>query len=199
MNINGDIENNQIIGTIPVDAEVTIIFGGTNHQLIVGKHVRFQGASIQFSGQGGVIHLGDHVEMSGLLFCDTNCRIDIGNRTRLRNDVRLRASECTNISIGQDSQLLGTRFRTSDSHSILSVETSKRVNLSKTIRIGQRVFIDERVFIYKGVHIGDDSYIGRGSIVTHAIPEKSYAYGRPAIVQKTQVFWSSQYLKEVKS
>jgi acetyltransferase-like isoleucine patch superfamily enzyme len=197
MKTNDDVRNNQIIGNIPIDADVTIIFNGSHHQFIVGNNVKFNGATIQFSGKEGYISLGDDVELRGLLFCDSGCHIDIGDRTRLRNDVRLRASESTNIIIGQDSQLLGTRFRTSDSHSILSVETSKRVNLSKTIKIGQRVFIDERVFIYKGVHIGDDSYIGRGSIVTHPIPEKSYAYGRPATVQKKQVFWSSKYVKEV--
>ena len=61
-------------------------------------------------------------------------------------------------------------FRTGDSHSIVDLDTRKRINYSQNIHVGNHVWIGSRSIILKGVNIGNNSIIGTGSIVTKSIP-----------------------------
>jgi acetyltransferase-like isoleucine patch superfamily enzyme len=85
--------------------------------------------------------------------------------------------------------------RTGDSHSILEIESGKRINYAADVRIGDHVWVASHVMILKGVNILDDCIIGAGSVVTRSVDEKNVIYaGNPARVVKKNISWSRERL-----
>jgi acetyltransferase-like isoleucine patch superfamily enzyme len=76
-----------------------------------------------------------------------------------------------------------------DLHSIVDVETGKRINPAADVSIGERVWIGQNALSLKGAAIGAGSVIGACSIVTGAIPENSVAVGNPARVIRSGATW----------
>lgn len=81
-------------------------------------------------------------------------------------------------------------FRTGDSHSIIDLDTNKRINHAKSIIIGDRVWFGNKTIILKGVVIGNDVVIATGSILTKTFNENNIILaGNPAIVIKKNIKW----------
>ena len=83
----------------------------------------------------------------------------------------------------------GIDIRCSDSHSIIDLDSTERINYAKDISIGNHVWIAMDARILKGVNIGSHSIIASGSIVTKDVPENCIASGVPAQVKRTGVTW----------
>lgn len=80
-------------------------------------------------------------------------------------------------------------FRTCDTHSIIDLATSERVNPAAHIGVMNRVWIEESVKVYKRATMGSGSIIGSGATVTQKIPENVVATGIPARIIKENVTW----------
>lgn len=136
-----------------------------------------------------------HLNISGgsLRFEDDNCKIIIGDNTSV-GSAHISATEPDkSIIIGSDCLFsYNIELRTGDSHSIIDLNTDKRINYAKDIVIGNHVWIGALSIILKGVQIGDNSIIGTNSLVTSIIPGNSLAVGVPARVVKENVGWKSE-------
>lgn len=107
----------------------------------------------------------------------------------------VKLSEQTNVTIGKDCLFAsGLYMTTTDWHSIIDIESGKRINPSKSISIGDHVWLAEDVKILKGAMIGHDSIIGAGSVVTGYIPSNVVAVGVPARIIKTGVTWKRELI-----
>jgi len=82
----------------------------------------------------------------------------------------------------------------SDMHSILDVETGRRLNPPRDILIGDHVWLAHGVRVMKGAQIGQDSIIGSRAMVCGAIPANSLAVGTPARVMRSGVTWDRRRL-----
>ena len=81
-------------------------------------------------------------------------------------------------------------LRAGDSHSVIDIETGKRLNMSKDIMVGDHVWIGNTVIITKGTTIGANSIIGTGSVVTGKVfPDNCAIAGNPARIVKEKVNW----------
>lgn len=150
--------------------KVRIVIQGNNHRLIVEENVSYSTGIIWFE--------------------DSECEILIGSKTTI-GEANLSAAEIgRKISIGEDCMLSkGINISTTDSHSIIDVETGMRTNHAKDVVIGNHVWIGRNVTINKGVGIGPNSIIAGHSVVTKNIPSNCIAAGTPAKVVKYQVDW----------
>lgn len=152
---------------------VKIFIYGDNHHLIIHKGVIYKKGTIWFE--------------------DSNNEIIIGNDTTLE-DVNLAVAEHgTHLHIGKDCMFSSDiRVSTTDSHSVIDLNTGLRINPAKNIEIGDHVWIGTKVSINKAVTIGSNSIISSHSVVTHSILKNVLAGGIPAKIIKQSITWDRQ-------
>lgn len=150
---------------------------GSNHSLIIGEDVNYMGGSIWFE--------------------NNDCRIIIGKNTSVESAHLAVTEPNRSIVIGEDCMFsYGIEVRTGDSHSIIDLDTKKRINLAQNIEIGNHVWIGARSMVLKGVKIEDNSIVGINSIVTKSVANNSIVAGIPAKVIKTNVDWKREQIYE---
>lgn len=153
-----------------------ITIKGSNCKVTIGSDSNLHNTSLYIEDDGGSIHIGKHVTISG----KTNIAVIEGKSVTVGDDCLFSAE----IS-----------FRVGDSHSILDTSTGKRINPSKDITIGNHVWIGHSVKVLKGATVGDNSVIATGAIVTDKdFPPSSIIGGSPAKVLKEGVNWDPRRL-----
>lgn len=155
----------------PISNDVHIMIYGNNHKLIIEEEVIFKNGQIWFEDHG--------------------CEIRIGSGTTIEEANLAVAENSTKLIIGKDCMFSrGINIVTTDSHSIISLETRERTNPAKDVIIGNHVWLGNGVSINKGVTIGFDAIVAGHSIVTKSISSNCIAAGVPAKVVKTGVTWN---------
>jgi acetyltransferase-like isoleucine patch superfamily enzyme len=181
-------------GFLPkIIGEFSIMCKGHNNLLIVEEGVKLLNTHLRFA-DNGFIYIGKKCIIEGALIVGSQCFVTVGQHTRFNKSCRLHAHEATGITVGENCLLADIRFRTCDSHSIVSCSTGERVNPSKSIKIGNNVWLAEGVQVYKGVTIGEGSVIASHAIVTKNIPSYCVAAGLPAQPVKHNVTWDIKLL-----
>ncbi|EOT7649406.1 TPA: hypothetical protein HLU19_23675 [Escherichia coli] len=171
------------------------LFKSGNSTITIGSNVKFLACNFVLN-ESCEISIGDNCLIRGKLFADhTNSKIIIGHTTKFNAPCRIHAAEGKTISIGNQCLFSNVRFRTSDSHSIISLETNTRINHAKDIIIEDKVWIAEDVNIYKGVTIGSGSIVGARATVTKNLPGNALCVGSPAVAVKHQVAWNEKLVK----
>lgn len=189
-----DEKGNTIQGVAKEVGKCSVTFKGRENRLTFGKGVTIENASIAFSGSNGSLQIDDNAKVIGMFNIGDGCHIRIGKETKFNKPCRFITQEGAGISIGAKCLLANVKFRTSDSHSIIDVESGQRINPAKEIVIGNNVWIAEDVKVYKGASVGDGAIIGAGSILTSKVPAQSLAVGIPAKVVKSGVTWLTERL-----
>lgn len=184
------LEGNEVIGTIPDAAKGSISFVGNGARLVIGANVSFNNVRLHLESDSLII-IGNGCEIEGAIISDENCSIFIGEQTRILGTARLYASEACRIFVGKGCVIHGARFRTSDSHSVIDLESQARINKAADIIVQDNVFVDRHSHFYKGSNVGAGSYVAIGSIVTRKFANNSYIEGRPASVVHHHITWSS--------
>ena len=123
---------------------------------------------------------------------DEGGAIEIGKRNKVCGNTKISSIEGVLVTIGDDN-LFSTNvdFKTGDSHSIISVQTGKRINPSMSIKVGNHNWFGHNVTILKGVELKENVIIGTGSIVTKS-PEASNVIlvGSPAKIIRQGITWN---------
>lgn len=84
----------------------------------------------------------------------------------------------------------GIKMRTSDGHSVISLNTKLPINYPRNISIGNHVWIGEDVKILKGGVIPSNCVVGGFSVVTKPFDvENCIIAGFPAKVVKKEITW----------
>lgn len=167
---------------------------GSNNTLIIGEKTVLQGP-LHMPGSHCTMHVGDAVRLVGTFRCiGSDSHIRIGSRTSTLG-ARILLREAGTITIGEDCMFSDdVMLSNSDMHSIVDLNTGKRVNWAADITIEDHVWLGLGVTVLKGVRIGHDSVIGASSLVASDIPPHVVAAGVPAKVVRTDVTWSRQLL-----
>lgn len=191
-----DNSGNTIYGEpYSIKGNFTYEFNGKNCVVYIGNNVNIKNVTIVMGGDNNEISIGDNCSIKGeLRTAHRNSKIIIGKNTEFNGPCRLHAAEGKLIKIGENCLFANPRFRTSDSHSILSLDDNKRINFANDIVIENEVWIAEDVYIYKGVTVGKGSVIGARSTVTKNLPSHSLCIGTPAAVVKSNISWCKKKL-----
>jgi acetyltransferase-like isoleucine patch superfamily enzyme len=172
-----------------------IILNGSGNTVRIGKPQAYGRISIQLWNNSKVFI--DHgCEMHLLrVFAPRGASLKVGEKTVFNGIVEFHMTEDRGVTLGQRC-LIGaeTFFWPSDMHSVVSVESGRRINPPKDIVIGDRVWVAARSLMLKGSKIGDGSVVGAGSVVTREIPKNCIAAGNPAKVIKQNVSWDRELL-----
>ncbi len=177
---------------------VTIDIVGEGNRIQIGKKCRLLNFKMIIRGDNSKIVIGENVNCSGLMQIKaSSSSIIIGNRTRfVGKGPALRCGEPnTKITMGKNCLVaIDVVMNTSDSHSILDIDTKKRINPPSDIFIGDHVWVGMGAKIWKNVIIGNHSIVASGAIVTKNIPEHCIEAGVPASVIKERITWDSRLL-----
>jgi acetyltransferase-like isoleucine patch superfamily enzyme len=171
-----------------------IVIEGDNNVIEIDNGSRLSNTYIYIWGSGHHLKIANDViyRKGTMLLKDKDCVISFGDGTTVE-DAYIVASEGGRILIGRDCLIgHGVDIRNGDSHSIIDVETKKRLNPSKDIVIGDHVWLGAYSQILKGANIGENSVVGLRSVVTTEIPGNSVCVGVPAKVVKENITWSRE-------
>ncbi|WP_298312856.1 DapH/DapD/GlmU-related protein [uncultured Aquimarina sp.] len=176
---------------------LNITINGNNNKVLIKKDCNISNIVINIQGDNHYLEIGSECRISGGMFWleHTNCKIIIGAKTTIEWAHIAATEDDKSIVIGEDCMFSDNiSIRTSDSHSIIDMESNKRINQAKSVSIGDHVWIGAHVKVLKGVHIGNHSVISMGAIVTKNIPNNSIAGGIPARVIKKNTDWMRELL-----
>ena len=158
----------EVKSKIPKD--VNIVIYGNNHKLVVEENVTFK---------RGIIWFEDH-----------NCEIRIGSGTTIESANLAVAEGGTQLIIGKDCMISSNvHISTTDSHSIIDIDTGIRTNPSQNVVIGNHVWLGNSTSINKGVVIGNNAVVAGHSVVTKPVAPNSIVAGIPARTVKNNITW----------
>lgn len=172
---------------------------GERNLIKFGKEGTYRHVDIYISGNNNEVIFGDKTKVyEGLriLIEGNDCRIQIGERTTIgRAKIQLGESS-TEVKVGDDCMLSrDITINTSDFHSIIDLETNKRINFQENVSIGHHTWVGNGVYINKGAKIGADSVIAARSLCTkRTYSPNSILAGIPAKVVRDGINWSREKL-----
>lgn len=184
-------KNNRIIN-YGILSNVRFDVAGNNNLISIGAGAELSDLVIYIRGDNHVLKVANHCEYKSgsVWFEDHDCQVVIGQYTTIESAHLAVTEPNSKIIIGEDCMFSrDIEFRTGDSHTIIDLETKKRINPAQDIEVGNHVWIGARSIILKGARIGNNSIIGINAIVTSDVPSHSIAAGIPAKVIKNNIDW----------
>lgn len=175
-----DIEgkNNLIsIGWATRMSNILFYLRGDNHRLTIGKNCVFEGGRLCLEEKNSRMTIGDGttVQIAHLAATEVDRQISIGRDCLLAYDIDI---------------------RTSDSHSVISQGSGKRLNPAQDVIIADHVWVAAGVKILKGAKIAADSVVAAGAIVTKSFSVKGVIIGGiPAKIIKRNISWTRERIK----
>lgn len=166
---------------------------GANNIIMIGSKARVNNCSFTFIGKNCKIIIGGgHTIISNVSFwCqDDNSTIVIGNDFTMEGG-HIAATEGELINIGNDCMFSNdVEIRNGDSHSIIDVQTGRRINQASAVHIGNHVWLTAHVKVLKGSNIPSHSVVGNSSVVTDKFEKENALYsGIPCKLRKENIDW----------
>ncbi|TSD66490.1 acyltransferase [Inquilinus sp. KBS0705] len=167
---------------------------GNNNNITVDDFCRFNNVTFTIKGDNNIMTLANNIEFrrGGVLWVeDDNCLLEIGEKSTFQN-VHIAVTEPqSQIVIGKECMLAyDIDLRTGDSHSIIDINSGKRINYAQNIHIGDHVWIGAHTTVLKGVSIEENTIIATRSVVTKSFEQGSVIIGgSPAKILREGVTW----------
>ena len=171
------------------------MFLGSNNRLVLGKGCTSKGVGFTLGDNCNVV-IGNNCQLAAFkVFMKHGGHVGIGDNVAFTWETKIFLHEHGSVRIGPHCLIgSGSLLTCSDMHSIIDLDSGRRINASQNIAIGEHVWIGEDVKVLKGAVIGDDCVIGMSSIVTKEIPPNCVAAGVPARVVRKGVTWDHRLL-----
>lgn len=172
---------------------------GKNNKFLFGKKCYLKNLEIKVFGNDNIIEFGNNVRFMGksdVWIEDSSCKLIVGKNTSFHG-VHLAITENNrSIKIGEDCLFAyDIDVRTGDSHSILHMNTNKRLNYAQDVLVGDHVWIAAHVTILKGTQLPDNCVVATRALVTDQFSEpNSMIGGIPAKVLKSGIQWCRERL-----
>lgn len=187
---------NEVIGRPARVAGVfTLTYGkGISSKIIFGEGCIINNIALNLEQGNAILEIGAKSYVRGRYFIGAGSKVIIGEKTVMNRHVSLTAMEKASIRIGNGCLFSDISMSTTDWHSIIDVDSGKRINPARDIIIEDCVWIGEGVIIQKGVFIGKGSIVGAKAVVTKSIPNNTLSVGIPARVIKENVKWQRELI-----
>lgn len=195
-----DNGNNNIINIdkdVPNNFNLKIIINGNNNKIIIGNNTVFHGNSyIKMNNHNNLLEIGENSLIKAKIdFLGSKNSLIIGDRTKI-GEASFSIAEQQVVKIGTDCLISwDVWFRTSDNHSIIDIETNKRINGPASIFVGNNVWIAASSWFLKGSQVSNGSIVATRSLITKSFNEEnSLIAGNPAKMIKKGVAWDEKLL-----
>jgi acetyltransferase-like isoleucine patch superfamily enzyme len=193
--------NNKIITESSILIDINFDIVGNNNCIYIDEKSTLNKVNFKIKGDNHKVHIGKECTFNRGSFIwieDNNCSLTIGDNTSIENVHIALTEPNSKISIGSDCMLAyDIDIRCGDSHSVIDLETEKRINYAKDIQIQDHVWIAANAKILKGVVIGKNSIVALGAIVTKDVASNVIVAGNPAKVVKTNITWDRKRIYDI--
>lgn len=173
------------------------IMPGSGNSIYIGKDSKILKFKIHIAGSANLIVIGERCILRGGVSIKAGKKhsLHIGDGTTFQS-VNLFVGEGKSITIGRDCMFSARiEIRTTDSHSVINVDTGERVNYPGSVVIGDHVWIGKDAIISKGVTLHSNMIVGAKAFVNRSFNEQYIAIGGvPAKVVKSRVDWSRKLM-----
>lgn len=193
---NNTVENYELLNSL--DNLQISIFGDNNSMIWTEPDLSTKSGlfNISVEGNNNKIILNGKISIDQMLvICvvDDEHIIKIDRNCSFVSTVISCADNGSLVDIGEDCMFSnGVTIMPSDFHSIIDINTNKRINYAQDINIGRKVWVGMEAMILKGGGVGDNSIIGAKSVVVSYIDPYSIAVGVPAKIVKKDVVWERE-------
>lgn len=177
--------------------DLEVVVRGSGNSIKIDRGCALSKMSIVIESDRNSIHLSEDVRFSGkiIMKISPGNSLKIGSRTTI-GGVNIICGESTAIKIGNDCMLSwGLEIRSTDSHAIFDIESSRRLNPAENIEVGDNVWIGAHAMIVKGARIGNGCVVGMGSLVSKGDEMENCIYaGVPSRIVRRGVRWERKLL-----
>jgi acetyltransferase-like isoleucine patch superfamily enzyme len=188
-------ENNIIKVHQSYASNISISVIGNNNVIDIHPLTRLSNLKITLQGNNGLLKIGEGVVWKkGEVWLADHCNtLLVGNRTSIEEAHIAVGDNNTSISLGEDCMLAyDIEIRSTDSHSVLDLESGLRINSGKSITIGNHVWVGAHSTILKGCSIGNHAIIASGAVITKNAEANTIYGGFPAKPIRKNVSWSRE-------
>lgn len=166
---------------------------GEENKLYISDSATTKKMHIQIKGNDNKIIIGSNTSLSGVIsITGNNLTVFIGAHTTFQSVKIFCKGTGHGVYIGRDCMFSAEiEIRTSDAHSIISLDENKKINTERGIYIGDHVWLSKRSLVQKGSVIPADNIIGFGSMVNKELKGSNQIFaGIPVKLVKEGVTWS---------
>lgn len=167
-----------------------------NNTVIFEEGVRLQNCVIHMSSDHAKLHIrsNTYIENQNFHFEDMGCEILVGKNCVLSGGEFATAENDCKITIGNNCLFSrDIHIVTTDSHSILDIETQKRINHGQDVEVGDHVWLTAGVTLLKGSKISNGCVVGRSAVVTKKFEKENCVIaGCPGKIIKENVEWKAE-------
>ena len=135
------------------------------------------------------VTVGEGCVLRGRVVAMPGCTVTIGDGNIWNRACHVRASEETNIVIGDGCLFSDVTIETSDLHSVLDADTGVRINPAQDVVVGDRCWLGSGVLLLPGARLSDDTVVGARALVKKHFPPNVVIAGVPARIVKENVTW----------
>ena len=171
----------------------SFIIGGDHNVIRIGEGCKVTNVKFEISGSYNAIVIGNRVILrdAHIHLGDNGSSMSVGDDSDMGIGFHVSILEGSSVSIGNDCMFSwNTSLMNSDSHSIIDLTTTDRINKASDIFIGNHVWFGQDVTVLKGARICDNTVIGNRSMVTKGEYEGNSVYvGTPARRLRKDVQW----------
>lgn len=194
-NVTG--QNNTINCDTDQMRNVKVNISGNNNSVLIKGGAQLKDCTINIIGDNHSLQIGYFCSANSSIFGfeDNGCKIVIKDNTSIYGNCTFGAVEPnSSIMIGEDCMIsINIDIRTSDSHSIIDLDTDKRINYGSSVSIGDHVWIGAHAKILKGVHIADRCIVAMSAIVNKKFMDQNCVIGGfPAKVLRRNIDWQRE-------
>lgn len=196
-----ELENNNIITcSDEIYKKCRFMLTGGNNKVSISENVNINLLNVKIEGNNNTVIIEKGVIVKDQLYInitDSFINIKIDENTTFENNYITAADDYNYVNIGKDCMFaMGGGIVASDFHSIIDLQTGKRINNSSGVSLGAHVWVGMNSIILKNCSIGDNSVIGSCSLVVKNIPNNVIAAGNPAKVIKEGITWKRERFSE---
>lgn len=194
----GKLEKNRVTGN-PEMNKSQITFKGDNNVLYCEGNVKLNNARFTFNGNNSIVYLSSAMnsQYSFNLVIYNDSTFFIGREGNMSSPININIQENQNVIIGAGVTISsGVNIRTADIYPIYDNKSKQRINFAKSVFIGDHVWIGHLAYISRGVKVGSGAIIENNSFIPHnaKVPSNSIVVGNPAKVERTNVFYTNDFL-----
>lgn len=176
-----------------------ITFKGNNNVLYCEGNVKLNGAKFTFNGHNSIVYLSSSMNSrySFNLIIYNDSTFFIGRGGNMSSPININIQENQNVILGSDVTISSrVNIRTADIYPIYDNKTKQRINFAGSVFIGDHVWIGHLAYISRGTKVGSGAIIGNNSFIAPdaRIPSNSLAVGNPAKVERSDVFYTEDFL-----
>lgn len=172
----------------------SLITDGTDNSIEVHPSANISKLRLKIVGNSNQVVIGASTIVGSISILGSSSKVIIGDKVSAQHIVAI-VEEGKNLLIGDRCLFSwGISIRTSDSHSILDLNSGKRLNPAGNVVFENDVWVGQEVLVLKNTYVSQNSVIASRAVLNASYPSNCIVGGIPAKIIKDNIRWVREKL-----